>query len=198
MISCQKCEFKILPKMRFSLIKNFCPSCGGSLLSDLDSQEINIINKKLQSQEFFVSLSNQLSKDLIQNLIYDLSIFIKFDLQKEMGRDSISSSALSSLESLESDEEIEPEEEEDRRPRAIPAKRIARTSGGTTETTSPRIQNLRRMMEPEESEYDEDEEDLSEEDEDESTDERVKRLKQLYKTSPTLKRFGGITRSDEG
>lgn len=184
--------------MRFSLIKNFCPSCGGSLLSDLDSQEINVINKKLQSQEFFVSLSNQLSKDLIQNLIYDLSIFIKFDLQKEMGRDSISPSMLSSLESLESDEESESEEEVDRKPRAIPAKRIARTSGGTTETTNPRIQNLRRMMEPEGSEYDEDEEDLSEEDEDESTDERVKRLKQLYKTSPTLKRFGGITRSDEG
>jgi hypothetical protein len=197
MISCQKCEFKILPKMRFSLIKNFCPSCGGTLLSDLDSQEINIINKKLQSQEFFVSLSNQLSKDLIQNLIYDLSIFIKFDLQKEMMRDTITTSSPSFLESSESEEESELEDEEDRKPRAIPAKRIARASGGTLESHNPRMQNLRRMIDSEESEYDEDEDDLSEDGEDESTDERVKRLKQLYKTSPTLKRFGGISRSDE-
>ena len=51
MISCQKCEFKILPKMRFALVKNFCPSCGGTLLSEADSQEVNGINKRLQSQE---------------------------------------------------------------------------------------------------------------------------------------------------
>ena len=85
MLSCQKCNFKILPKMRFALVKNFCPSCGGTLLSDLDSHEINVINKKLQAQDFMATLSEQLNKDLVQNLIYDLSIFIKFDLKKEMG-----------------------------------------------------------------------------------------------------------------
>lgn len=36
-----------------------------------------------------------------------------------------------------------------------------------------------------------------EDDSDEGLDERVKRLKNLYNTSPTLKKFQGITRSDE-
>ena len=99
MISCQKCEFKILPKMRFALVKNFCPSCGSTLLSDLDSQEINSINKRLQSQDFMISLSEQLNKDLVQNLIYDLSIFIKFDLNKEIIKAYSQPETLTQLES---------------------------------------------------------------------------------------------------
>jgi rubrerythrin len=89
----------------------------------------------------------------------------------------------------------EESEEEEERAKMIPAKRISRLSGGNS--VNSKAQNLRRIMEPEGSEYDEDEDDFSEDGEEESTDERVKRLKQLYKTSPTLKRFGGITRSDE-
>ena len=77
MISCTKCSFKVNNKMRFSIAKNFCPSCGSNLLSDLDFNEINAINKKLQSQDFIITLSNQINKDLVKNLVYDLSIFCK-------------------------------------------------------------------------------------------------------------------------
>lgn len=88
MISCEKCEFKVPPKMRFALVKNFCPSCGASLLSDADAQEIAGISKRLLGQEFMINLSAQLSKELIQNLTYDLSIYIKFNLQKELDKTS--------------------------------------------------------------------------------------------------------------
>lgn len=198
MLNCQKCNFKILPKMRFALVKNFCPSCGGTLLSDLDSHEIGVINKKLQSQEFIITLSEQLNKDLVQNLVYDLSIFIKFDLKKEMSLAS-QDSALEVSE-LETSEEGDPKEEEEEERPKMPLKRIARVAGVANRQESPTpARSLRRMSydnEPED-EYEEDEDEQSE-DSDEGLDDRVKRLKKLYQTSPTLKKFQGIVRSDEG
>jgi hypothetical protein len=195
MLNCQKCNFKILPKMRFSLVKNFCPSCGGTLLSELDSHEIGFINKKLQTQEFIVSLSEQLSKDLVQNLIYDLSIFIKFDLKKEMGMSTSISSEEKSLSFENPSVEGTEEQEEDAGGQKMPLKRIARISAIADRQQPAQARNLRRMSaadnEPED-EYGDDEDDL-----DEGLDERVKRLKNLYNTSPTLKKFQGITRSDE-
>ena len=197
MLNCQKCNFKILPKMRFALVKNFCPSCGGTLLSDLDSHEIGVINKKLQAQEFMISLSDQLNKDLVQNLIYDLSIFIKFDLKKEMALSVIDEKSSDEDRTEEESEDESPDPEEDR-PK-IPSKRIARLSAiSDRQPTQHQMRSLRRMSssdnEPEdEYSYDEDGSD----DSDEDVDDRVKRLKQLYKTSPTLKKFSGITRSDD-
>lgn len=197
MLSCQKCNFKILPKMRFALVKNFCPSCGGTLLSDLDSHEINVINKKLQAQDFMATLSEQLNKDLVQNLIYDLSIFIKFDLKKEMSLSIVDSRTGDEL-SGNSDEDLEESEQEesDDTPK-IPSKRIARISA-IADRNQPTVpaRSLKRM-----SSYDNESEDEysddSSDDSDEDVDERVKRLKNLYKTSPTLKKFQGIARSDD-
>jgi hypothetical protein len=196
MISCQKCEFKILPKMRFALVKNFCPSCGGTLLSEADSQEVNGINKRLQSQEFMISLSNQLNKDLIQNLIYDLSIFIKFDLQKEQSRNSLELMTQDEINSSRSEEE----EEEGRVKKNL--RPISRTdsSGQSRSVKSRDIQSFKRALEGDEDldedSEDEDEEGESEIDPSEDDDERVKRLKKLYASSPTLKRFSGISRSE--
>ena len=197
MLSCQKCNFKILPKMRFALVKNFCPSCGGTLLSDLDSHEINVINKKLQAQDFMATLSEQLNKDLVQNLIYDLSIFIKFDLKKEMGLSIVDSRAgdeLSVNSEYESDES-EPEESDDT-PK-IPLKRIARIAAiaDRNHPAAP-ARSLSRTSSYDD-EQEDDYEDDSSDDSDEDVDERVKRLKNLYKTSPTLKKFQGIARSDD-
>jgi hypothetical protein len=203
MLNCQKCNFKILPKMRFALVKNFCPSCGGTLLSDLDSHEIGVINKKLQAQDFIITLSEQLNKDLVQNLVYDLSIFIKFDLKKEMGLSVISAKTdeeiYGSTDVSEEEESTEEDSgEEDDRPK-MPLRRIARVSAiaDRNQPATP-ARSLRRMSydnEPED-EYSEDESDSSE-DSDEGLDDRVKRLKKLYNTSPTLKKFQGITRSDD-
>jgi len=195
MISCQKCEFKILPKMRFALVKNFCPSCGGTLLSEADSQEVNGINKRLQSQEFIISLSNQLSKDLIQNLIYDLSIFIKFDLQKEQSRNSFELRAQDEINSSRSEEEEEGRVKKNLRPISR-----ADSSGQSQSVKSRDIRDFKRALEGDEDldedSDDEDEEGESENHSSEDDDERVKRLKKLYASSPTLKRFGGISRSE--
>ena len=191
-MSCQKCEFKILPKMRFALVKNFCPSCGGTLLSELDSQEINAINRKLQAQEFMISLSNQLNKDLILTLIYDLSIFIKFDLQKEQSRASaefiIQEENLSSLTS---------EADEDRPRKNLRPISRAESSGQPQTTHSRDIQAFRKAIEGDDDEEAGDMDDLEDEpSDDEDSDERVKRLKKVYASSPTLKKFGGISRSE--
>lgn len=193
MISCLKCEFKILPKMRFALVKNFCPSCGGTLLSEADSQEVNGINKRLQSQEFMISLSNQLSKDLIQNLIYDLSIFIKFDLQKEQSRTSLELRTQDEINSSRPEEE-----EEDRVKKTLRPISRADSSGQAQSVRSRDIQAFKRAIEGDEDldEDSEDEENESETDPSEDDDERVKRLKKLYASSPTLKRFGRISRSE--
>jgi hypothetical protein len=195
MISCQKCEFKILPKMRFALVKNFCPSCGGTLLSEADSQEVNGINKRLQSQEFMISLSNQLSKDLIQNLIYDLSIFIKFDLQKDQSRNSFELRAQDEINSSRSEEEEEGRVKKNLRPISR-----ADSSGQSQSVKSRDIQAFKRPLEGDEDldedSDDEDKENESENHSSEDDDERVKRLKKLYASSPTLKRFGGISRSE--
>ena len=204
MLNCQKCNFKILPKMRFALVKNFCPSCGGNLLSDSDSHEINAINKRLQSQEFIINLSEQLNKDFVQNLIYDLSIFIKFDLKKEMGIGSVSEISSEEPypdpESVESEDYSEKNLDEEERSK-IPSKRIARVSAiANRQDSQTPVRSLRRMSSYDnesEDEFGEDEEDSSD-DSDEGLDDRVKRLKQLYKTSPTLKKFQGIVRSNEG
>jgi hypothetical protein len=204
MLNCQKCNFKILPKMRFALVKNFCPSCGGTLLSDLDSHEISVISKKLQTQDFIVNLTEQLNKDLVQNLVYDLSIFIKFDLKKEMGLSIVSSKADETPHHVVevNQEEVLPEEgssEDDERTK-IPSKRIARVSAiADRQPTANSTRSLRRMSSYDDEsgdEYSEDDVDSSE-DSDEGLDDRVKRLKQLYKTSPTLKKFQGIARSDD-
>lgn len=197
MLSCQKCNFKILPKMRFALVKNFCPSCGGTLLSDLDSHEINVINKKLQAQDFMGTLSEQLNKDLVQNLIYDLSIFIKFDLKKEMGLSIVDSKGADELELKSEDESAESDPEESDDTPKIPSRKIARISAiADRNPPAPPARSLRRM-----SSYDDESEDEygddSSDDSDEDVDERVKRLKNLYKTSPTLKKFQGIARSDD-
>jgi len=175
--------------MRFALVKNFCPSCGGTLLSDLDSQEVNIINRKLQSQEFMISLSNQLNKDLIQNLIYDLSIFIKFDLQKEQSRASAEFSSQEEILSSSEDEEDEDRPKKNFRPISR-----AESFGQSRSVQSRDIQAFRKAIGGDDSEDMDDMDDEPSDDEDD--DDRVKRLKRVYASSPTLKKFGGISRSE--
>jgi hypothetical protein len=197
MISCQKCEFKILPKMRFALVKNFCPSCGSTLLSDADSQEINSINKRLQSQDFMISLSEQLNKDLVQNLIYDLSIFIKFDLNKEI---------IKAYSHPETSAQIEPQYNEVQEERKkMPLKPVSRADAqGQSRQLSAAKNRYTEDSEDEDDDFEDSEEDSDDmsddyEDDDngdgEEIDDRVKRLKKLYDSSPTLGKFKGISRS---
>lgn len=192
MITCIKCNFKVNNKMRFSIAKNFCPSCGSNLLSDATFSEINAINKKLQSQDFLINLSNQLNKDLVQNLIYDLSIFFKFELEKiyktETSTQMQSEITPPSSQIEEShDSDVEERETSDEEERAkIPHKPIAR---------SQMLSSIRDEVRKELEDDFDSEDDFEEDDDGEEVDERVARLKKVYETSPTLKKtFKGISR----
>ena len=190
MITCIKCNFKVNNKMRFSIAKNFCPSCGSNLLSDATFNEINAVNKKLQSQDFIITLSNQLNKELVQNLVYDLSIFFKFELERMYKTEtsySIPGEASQTLSSEENDfsEDDESGEILDEENQKATHKPIAR---------SQILSSIREEVRREVSEEGDEEDDFEEGDEEE-IDERVARLKKAYENSPTLKKtFKGISR----
>jgi hypothetical protein len=181
--------------MRFSIAKNFCPSCGSNLLSDAVFGEINAINKKLQSQEFMINLSGQLNKDLVQNLIYDLSIFFKFELEKvyraEVGYTSTSTEGFeepSSRDESDRDDEQSGGETEQEKPRLV-HKPVSRAQS----LSEIRSEVKREVLSEIQSEDEDEDDDMDSSDED--VDDRVKRLKKLYDTSPTLKKvFKGVSR----
>jgi Zn-finger nucleic acid-binding protein len=68
MINCSICKFEVSTKMRHALNKNMCPACGSALLGDFHMQRLNLIREKLSAQDF--------SRELNQNVIFDLSMFI--------------------------------------------------------------------------------------------------------------------------
>ena len=68
MINCKRCKFEVLSSMRFSLIKNACPSCGAALFGDSQMKRLDLIKGDLLHQEF----SQRMDKDLI----FDISLFI--------------------------------------------------------------------------------------------------------------------------
>ncbi len=186
MISCQKCDFKVPPKMRFALVKNFCPSCGNSLLSDADAKEIAGISNMLHGQEFVINLSEQLSKELIKNLVYDMSIFIKFDLKASSVEQSISEEAIN-------------DESQSDKPKRI-ATPISRAGGNKKES---QLEAFRRSIasvgDADDSSSDgeaDDDGESSPEIEDDDVNDKVRRLKEVYKTQPGFKQFGGISRSE--
>lgn len=187
--------------MRFSLVKNFCPSCGGSLLSDVEAQNIANITKKIQSQDFIISLSNQLSKELVQNLIYDLGIFFKFELEKTFQRDI--SDITEGKPPLPQEEDPVTESELDLSPKEKRPLRPITRKGENLREIQRVSRPQDRFVEEHESEYGEDEdfedEELDDEEEDSSDSiaQKVNRLKQVYKTSPTLKKISAISRIDE-
>jgi hypothetical protein len=184
--------------MRFSIAKNFCPSCGSNLLSDAVFGEINAINKKLQSQEFMINLSGQLNKDLVQNLIYDLSIFFKFELEKvyraEVGHSSTSEGfeEPSSRDESDRDDESSGGEAEQEKTKLV-HKPVSRAQSLSEIRNEVKREVLSEIRSEDEDEDEGEDDDMDSSDED--VDDRVKRLKKLYDTSPTLKKvFKGVSR----
>lgn len=178
MIKCEKCEFEIQPKMRFALVKNFCPSCGSTLLSDETSNQITSISRRLQTQEFIISLLDKLGKDGLQSLVYDISLWVKFELDSEQKITQNTS------------EEIPAQQKPQSKPRVF--KPISRASDSVQ----------KKNEEDEEISSDENEDmDYDGDDDmplvDDDVNEKVKRLKNLYKNNPILGKFKGISRADE-
>jgi len=68
MINCRNCNFEVGPTMRHSLIKNFCPACGGALLGELHSRRLALFKQKLSNQPF--------SEKLMGDDIFDIALFM--------------------------------------------------------------------------------------------------------------------------
>ena len=78
MIQCNGCGFSVNELMKFALMNNVCPSCGGALFSNRDSNLINMVQSKLASERF--------SSKLTDELIYDISLFVFNELKHGIGR----------------------------------------------------------------------------------------------------------------
>jgi hypothetical protein len=54
--------------MRHSLVKNFCPACGGALLGELHSRRLALFRQKLANQPF--------SEKLLGEDLFDIALFM--------------------------------------------------------------------------------------------------------------------------
>jgi len=204
MISCKKCNFEINEKMRFSLTKNFCPSCGSNLFSEDDSLELNAISHKIRKQDFMISLSDEIGADKVQLLCHDLSIFIKFNWKEE----GIISDSEQEQDGDKQDTPLRGSSEDGRKTNNISRKisRIGSSNSGNDRLSQIRRQSsLKTDSKLDSDEYDSDDSEEEEPDEEtarffssetknDSSAERVNRLKSIYKDSPTLKQSNGFRR----
>ena len=76
-MKCEKCKFIVPTDMRYCLMKNICPSCGGALFSTSDMNHISMMQNRISSQSFAHNL------DEIQ--IFDVALFIYNEIQTGYG-----------------------------------------------------------------------------------------------------------------
>jgi hypothetical protein len=165
MINCNNCGFKVNNNMKFALMKNLCPSCGGKLFTEKETSSINHIQNLLMSQHFASKLTEQLT--------YDLSLFFHNELHNGYGKKVLESLKKTSPEqaldlSLEADSQ-----REDNDLRKI-REEVRSSVLSEYEEESEEYDDEQNYSEPEESDI----------------DPRVARLKMLAKTSPVIKKGG--------
>ena len=68
MITCRHCDFEVNNKMKHSLIKNACPSCGATLMGDSHVRKLEFLKSRVMAQEF--------AQDLRKSDVFDISWFI--------------------------------------------------------------------------------------------------------------------------
>lgn len=78
MIQCSVCGFSVNELMKFALMNNSCPSCGGALFSNKDNNLINMIQSRIAGERF--------ASKLTEELIYDLSLFFFNELKHGIGK----------------------------------------------------------------------------------------------------------------
>lgn len=104
MIQCSACGFGVNELMKYALMNNVCPSCGGSLFSNRDNNIINMIQSKIAAERF--------SSKLTEELIYDISLFVFNELKHGIGRSLRDELKVEESEDIET-EYAEEEDEED-------------------------------------------------------------------------------------
>lgn len=72
MMNCKSCRFHVSDDMRYSLVKNCCPSCGHALLGDVHMGRLKLLTEKINNQKF--------AQDLDTDTVFDIALFILIDL----------------------------------------------------------------------------------------------------------------------
>lgn len=168
MLSCSKCNYEITSKMRYCLIKNFCPSCGNSLLTEENSEKLKEMSARLRSQEFVTKLGSVVEESAFQLFIHDLSIFICFEMNGEP------------LLPAEVDKVSRDSDDQSSSFKRVP-KRISRHEDGkSVGILSKRISRI---------DDESDDEDNPNVFDDDDSDDKVRRLKEVYRNSTILNKI---------
>jgi DNA-directed RNA polymerase subunit RPC12/RpoP len=78
MIKCSKCSFAVSQDMKFALLKNSCPSCGGHLFSEKEQNTINHLRKKIGAQHFAAGFE--------PTMINDIALYFMNELKNGIGQ----------------------------------------------------------------------------------------------------------------
>lgn len=71
MMNCKNCRFHVSDDMRYSLVKNCCPSCGHALLGDVHMGRLALLTEKINNQKF--------AQDLEADIVFDIALFVLMD-----------------------------------------------------------------------------------------------------------------------
>lgn len=102
MIQCGKCGFSVNELMKFALMQNKCPSCGGELFSADDMEVISVIQSKVSSERFASKLTSE--------LLYDVSLFIFNEINGDLAMYMNKRNAHKNKEIVH--QEVDPDDEE--------------------------------------------------------------------------------------
>ncbi len=71
MMNCKSCRFHVSDDMRYSLVKNCCPSCGHALLGDVHMGRLKLLTEKINNQKF--------AQEFDTDTVFDIALFILID-----------------------------------------------------------------------------------------------------------------------
>jgi hypothetical protein len=71
MMNCKSCMFHVSDDMRYSLVKNCCPSCGHALLGDVHMGRLKLLTEKINNQKF--------AQELCTDTVFDIALFMLID-----------------------------------------------------------------------------------------------------------------------
>ncbi len=77
-MNCKNCKFVISSNMKFALMKNICPSCGTALFSEVEQNELSVLQSRINKEDF----ANNMDK----SSVYDVALFIFNEIRNGIGQ----------------------------------------------------------------------------------------------------------------
>lgn len=165
--------------MRHAIRKNFCPACGYALFGDFQMGKISLIKEKILSQEF--------SKDLSSDLIFDISLFIVSEFTSSpASQEQRADSSEVHEEEVVTETEVDEESDHSELDEAPPVAGRSLAKSKAQPASSKVLEDIRRQVRSEI--VPDDEDDL-----DDDMDLKVARLKRIAKEN-NLNKTGAMVR----